>query len=103
MKTYKVTVDSDHTICWYNEVDLLDREDGPAVENANGKKWYINGKRHREDGPAIEYANGTKYWYLDDKELTEKEFNLRMNPTSCDGKQVVIDGKIYVLQEVKKY
>jgi hypothetical protein len=101
MKTYKVTVDSNKTIRWYNEVDLLDREDGPAIEWVNGTKiWYINGKRHRIDGPAMEWANGTKAWYLDGKQLTEKEFNLRMNPTSCDGKQVVIDGKIYVLREV---
>jgi len=29
------------------------REDGPAVECANGYKYYyINGKRHREDGPS---------------------------------------------------
>jgi len=41
------------------------REDGPAVENANGDKyWYLHGKMHREDGPAIENANGYKEWYL---------------------------------------
>jgi len=46
----------------------LHREDGPAVEYANGAKmWYLHGKLHREDGPAIEYANGNKYWYLNDK------------------------------------
>lgn len=28
------------------------------------KQWYLNGKLHREDGPAIEYANGSKFWYL---------------------------------------
>ena len=27
------------------------------------KAWYQNGKFHREDGPAIEYADGRKYWY----------------------------------------
>ena len=27
------------------------------------KHWRLNGKRHREDGPAIEWANGEKqYW-----------------------------------------
>ena len=26
---------------------------------------YISGKRHREDGPAIEWANGDKYWWVD--------------------------------------
>ena len=48
------------------------REDGPAIEYADGDKaWYINGKLHREDGAAIEYANGNKYWYLDDKRHRE--------------------------------
>jgi len=41
------------------------KEDGPAVENANGcKLWYLHGEVHREDGPAVEYANGDKAWYL---------------------------------------
>ena len=86
------------------EMGILHREDGPAVEYANGyKSWWLNGVRHREDGPAIEYANGRKEWYLNDKRhredgpavewedgykswwlngkcLTEEEFNARMNP-----------------------
>ena len=50
------------------ECTVLHREDGPAVEHANGRKdWYLNGKLHREDGPAIEYTNGTKEWYLNGK------------------------------------
>ena len=52
------------------------REDGPAVEYANGsKEWYRNGKYHREDGPAIEWADGSKYWWLNGKQYTEEEFN----------------------------
>jgi hypothetical protein len=44
------------------------REDGPAVEYANGEKhWYWHGKFHREDGPAMELANGDKYWCQYDK------------------------------------
>jgi hypothetical protein len=43
----------------------LHREDGPAIENDNGDKWYyINGKRHRKDGAAVELSNGDKYWYI---------------------------------------
>ena len=52
------------------------REDGPAIETADGYKWwYIDGKRHREDGPAIEYANGNKGWWIDGKSITEEKFN----------------------------
>ena len=44
----------------------LHREDGPAIEYANGavEYWYFDGKLHREDGPAVTYANGEKFWYV---------------------------------------
>jgi hypothetical protein len=101
MKTYKVTVDSDKTTRWYLK-NKLHREDGPAIECANGtKSWYLNGQCHREDGPAIEWANGDKSWYLNDKSLTEAQFNARTKQPSCEGKVVEIDGKKYKLQEVK--
>ena len=49
---------------WYLN-DKRHREDGPAVEYADGsKEWYLNGKLHREDGPACEYADGSKCWFL---------------------------------------
>ncbi len=121
MKTYQVTVDDYGTERWYNEQnqfhreggpaiecangkwwyhnDKLHREDGPAVECANGKWWYSNGKCHREGGPAVEWANGDKEWFLNDKLLTEAEFNAHTK--SCNGKVVEIDGKKYKLQEVK--
>ena len=55
-------------VFYYNEKNESHREDGPAVEYANGyKAWYRNGKLHREDGPAVEYANGNKYWYKNGK------------------------------------
>ena len=64
--------------------------------DADGTKlWFLNGKRHREDGPAVEDADGTKSWYLNGKKLTEKEFNKHQN--TSDDKEIVIDGKTYVL------
>jgi hypothetical protein len=49
--------------------------DGPSDvgEDYNGKggnrrtEWRLNGKLHREDGPAVEWADGAKEWYLDGK------------------------------------
>ena len=65
MITYKVTVDEEGTVKWYNENGQLHREDGPAVEYADGgRQWYLNDQLHREDGPAIEWANGTVEWWL---------------------------------------
>ena len=66
----------------------------------NGDKWwYLNGKRHREDGPAIEWADGSKFWYLNDELLTEAEFNKRKNKP-CSGKVVEVEGVKYKLVEV---
>ena len=39
-----------------------------------GKGWYRNGKRHREDGPAVEHADGKREWFRQGKELTASEF-----------------------------
>jgi len=70
------------TKAWYLN-GKYHREDGPAIEYDSGTKaWYLNGKRHREDGPAIEWADGSKSWYINGKELTEEEFNARMNPVT---------------------
>ena len=41
-------------------------------ENGN-KQWMLNGKFHRADGPAVEWADGYKAWYLNGKEVTEKD------------------------------
>ena len=126
MQEYKVTVDEQGTIRWYQD-DLLHRLEGPAIEYANGsqgwyqngqlhrldgpafeyadvtKYWYQEGKRHRLDGPACEYADGTKFWYIEGKELTEEEFLAKTKPAaSCDGKVVEIEGKKYKLVEVKE-
>ena len=89
---------------WYLNGNLH-REDGPAIEYANGSKlWYLNGQKHREDGPACECADGYKSWYLNGNPLTESEFNNRKNAKSpkntCNGKIVVIDGKSYELKEI---
>jgi hypothetical protein len=58
------------------------REDGPAIEYADGTKyWYINDHPHREDGPTIEAANGNKYWYINDIQIpcrTQEEFERLM-------------------------
>ena len=45
------------------------------IEENGTRSWFLNGKLHREDGPAIEYANGDKYWYINGESLTESEFD----------------------------
>ena len=68
------------------------------VYDDGDKHWCLNGKLHREDGPAIERADGSKSWYLNDEELSEAKFNARTKPTpSCEGKVVEVDGVKYKL------
>ena len=122
METYKVTVDKDKTIRWYNDKVQLHRLDGPAVEWADGSKewwvedkrhcldgpafedahgckaWWVDGKRHRLDGPAFERASGYKEWWVEGKYMTEEKFIAYIKPKpSCEGKVVEIDGVKYKL------
>ena len=70
---------------------------------ANGDKyWCLDGEYHREDGPAIEYVDGERGWYLNDKSLTEDEFNEAMNPTkelTVSGFEVLLGYKIKLVGE----
>ena len=98
MEEYKVEVHNDRTD-WYNLEGQRHREDGPAVEYADGyKAYYLNGKLHREDGPATEYENGNKYYYIKDIQITKEEFNNRNK--SCENKIVEIEGVKYKLTKV---
>jgi len=53
--------------------------------NQYGDKRYYKDREmtmlHRLDGPAIEYADGDKFWYVDGKPLTEKQFFALTAPT----------------------
>ena len=96
---YRIEVDKRGTRRYYNTAGQLHRTDGPAIEWANGHKfwyqngirhrvggpaieyadgeqwWYQNNQLHRTDGPAIEYADGTKEWWVNGQRVTEEEFN----------------------------
>jgi hypothetical protein len=81
----------------YSNKDRLHRDNGPAVIDVNGSKfWYKNGKRHRIDGPALEYYNGYNEWYIDGTFLTEAEIKSKKAPHN--GKKVTVDGIEYTLK-----
>jgi hypothetical protein len=89
---------ADGTKKWYLN-DKLHREDGPAVEYSNGTKyWYLNDKLHREDGPAIEWAIGTKSWWLHGKEVTEAEHKRLTTKEPA----ITIEGKAFTVAELKE-
>ena len=73
------------------------------IHNDGSKYWYLNDQLHREDGPAIEHADGTKHWFLNDKQLTEDEFNVRMNPVELTLDEIASKFNIPVSQlKIKK-
>ena len=83
VKKYYVTVDEKGTVRWYKDTkcNILHRENGPAVEYADGTKfWFQNGQKHRTDGPANEWADGTTEWYIDGVYISEDVFLAATQP-----------------------
>jgi len=77
MKNGKI-IDELGDIHYYKD-DVYHREDGPAVECANGSKfWWVDGKRHREDGPAMEWNNGWKAWHLNGIGYLEEDYKFEV-------------------------
>ena len=75
----KLKIDEHGTKRWKLPNGLFHREDGPAIEIANGyKEWWLNGDLHREDGPAIEYKDGYNEWYLNGINYSEQKYKKKM-------------------------
>jgi hypothetical protein len=55
---------------------------GELITWDNGDQYYyLNGYSHREDGPAIEHANGHKFWFVNGTYIpctTQEEFERLM-------------------------
>ena len=82
---YRIEVNEWGTRRYFNSAGELHRGDGPAVEHANGVKfWYHNDRLHRTGGPAVEWANGHKEWWINGVILTEAEFNQRVKMPEQD-------------------
>ena len=61
-KTFTWCKDKTRLYIWDKQVFCVDRY--------GTKAWYLNGELHRLDGPAVEFANGDKWWYLSIPNLT---------------------------------
>lgn len=65
---YTVNVNRRGTYQYKEGINILHKENGPAIERVNGdKEWYIDGKLHREDGPAAVLADGSCEYWQDNK------------------------------------
>ena len=47
----------------------MKKEPECEVDIHGHKWWFLHDKLHREDGPAVERANGYKEWWLNDEEV----------------------------------
>ena len=64
LKYHFIEVDGNGTRRYYDSTGQLHRDDGPAVEYADGvTAWYQNNLLHRTDGPAVEWKNGGEEWW----------------------------------------
>lgn len=70
---------TDTCTIWRNaKTGNFERLGGPALEFTNGnKEWYRANRLHREDGPAIDYAD-RKEWWLAGERYTEYGFIAEM-------------------------
>jgi hypothetical protein len=108
---YTVKV-SDGNTYWYKEgTNILHREGGPAIEYANGHKyWYSDGKMHREDGPAVEYSDN-EVWYIygqlvdcsSQEEFEQKKDQYKSFKYDLSGRSIVISGEEYKLIKVRAH
>jgi len=61
--------------------------------NGSGSRLYYHDEKMTipdcEDGPAIELRDGSKEWYLNDKQLTEEEFNKRPQPKMANATRTI--------------
>lgn len=74
MKDYN-EIDSHGTKRWRNNNGQYHREDGPAIEWADGaKEWWVNDRRHRLDGPAYVGPGGSSAWWVNDTFIEKDNF-----------------------------
>ena len=73
-------VDKYGNIEYVNENGQYHREDGPAFEENSSeyKSYWINGKIHREDGPARILCNGDYQYWLNDKQYSKEDWDLKV-------------------------
>jgi len=64
-------------------------KDGLVIDEEGTRRWYQNGRLHRTDGPAIEWANGHR-WYLNDKSYSFEEYVNKVYPNDSPKKTLFI-------------
>lgn len=83
MQKYYVKVFPNGDTYWFTnpECTIIHRENGPAIEFADGYKVYFqNNKWHRLDGPARIWSDGYEEYWIDGLEYTKEDFLKKTKP-----------------------
>lgn len=107
------TVDEHGTTIYRNAAGQLHREDGPALEYVDGRKywfqhgylhredgpadmtseavwgWYVKGKPHRSGGPAISKKDGSQHFYLHGKRYSKSTYKT-FEAAHAAGKEIAV-------------
>ena len=59
--------------CWQDYLEKHLKFTGCLINKYTDIAWYKKGKWHREDGPAVELANGYKEWWLNGIRYNEQK------------------------------
>jgi len=73
------------------------------VDEFGTKRWYFNDKLHCEHGPAVECADGTKFWLLNGVEYTEAEWRKQLKAKADWRKQLKADWRKQLKADGVKY
>jgi hypothetical protein len=68
----------DGTICWYNDGMLDTFNTWTVTKPCGAKLYFVRGKCHRENGPAIENLNGKNFWVINGKSCKEEDFQVKL-------------------------
>ena len=73
------------------DTDILHNPYGAAYISKDGfRSYHTDGKRHRLDGPTIISEDGLEIYYIDNIQLTKKEFEIHPKRLKFVGKEHLI-------------
>ena len=77
------------------------------VSDFGNKFWWLDGKLHREDGPAVEYADGGREWWFHGEKVTEEQHRrwvrtTRMYDAPKAGGAVLLRGQAERIKELEE-
>ncbi len=76
---------------------------GIVIRTSGRKSWHKEGLKHREDGPAVEHKDGRKFWYLEDQFYSKINLNDYIVLDYYKGKYDLMWYKLLDKDRIKEY